>query len=455
MDTLTHIQSGMLHNRIIGTGSELKNPKLRLLVMYKKTQSTTKFVDSLKALYNTPLFNSDTFRMYLVELYEPPILPGVCPGSSNLTFYGKNIEHSAIADGVWVLMDTTESKLKPTYWEAVKERNPNLRIMNSSFSDSLVQISDKGDFYRMITRPYLQIENAYRKFQNDVDYLLQEIVNLRSELNEANRKHDQSRTTLISISAQQNFLGIGDESFPGLKDFKLDKLQSSNLDVALENRIPKENFAITREISFGFREVSGEIRQNVGTRNESLGYYMRGFNPYERMVYTDDLKENFKLAFVNAGFSLGLRKELNTLDLFFKVGGTVLKSVGTNYNAEAKAISFGGIFPEINPVDTIFSGVGDFYTNMKYAKNDGRVPIESTTLGINLSFGADYWLSAERNIGIKAGLHYQQQQTIFSGTQSALFSSTDLSSYNPLVARLGNASMRGFGLSLGIVYKLQ
>jgi hypothetical protein len=423
--------------------------------MYKKTQNTFKFVDSLKALYNTPLFNSDTFRMYLVELYKPPILPGVCPPSSNLTFYGKNVDHSAIADGVWILLDTTESKLKPTYWEAVKERNSSLRILNSSFSDSLVQISDKGDFYRMITRPHLRIENSYRKFQNDFDYLLQEIVDLRSELNEANLKHDESRITLLSISAQQNFLGVSFNNFPGLKDFALDKLQSSSLDVALENRFPKESYSITREISFGFREVGGEIRQNLGTRNESLGYYMRGFTPYERMVYTEGLKEDFKLAFVSAGFGLGLRKELNTLDVFIKAGGTVFKSVSTNFNAQADAISFGGIFPDINPDDTIYSGVGDFYTNLKYSKKDGRIPIESTTLGLNLSLGADYWLSAERNIGIKAGLYYQQHQTVFSATQSGLFSSTDLASYNPLVARLGNASMRGFGLSLGIVYKLQ
>jgi hypothetical protein len=461
IDTLTHIQYGYLYNKDIGTSTDMKNPKLRIIVLYKRNSTNMKAVDSLLDLKSSSIFNNDTFRVYLVELYKAPLRPedaGVCPPASRLTFYGKIINHSVVSDGVWVLLDTTQSKLKPSYWETVKKRNNNLKFIPSAFADGLIEITNRGEFYNMITRPHYRVENLYRntqQLQNEISNLYAEILNLRSELNASNVLNSLSRTTLLSISAQQNFLSFTSNKLPGLKDFTLDKLSSSCLELSLENRIPKESYSITREITIGFREVRGEIKQNGGTRNENLGYYMRGFTPYERIVYTNNLKEEFTLSFVSAGIGLGLRKELSTLDIFFKAGGTVFKSVSTNFNVQADAISFGGIFPEINPVDTIFSGVGDFYTNLKYSKKDGRIPIESTTLGLNLSLGADYWLSAERNIGIKAGMHYQQHQTIFSGTQSGLFSSTDLASYNPLVARLGNASMRGFGLSLGIVYKLQ
>lgn len=452
---LRHTQHGYLHNLDIGKGPESKNPKLRVLVLYNDSVENKSFIDSLVTLGKTDIFNRDTFRLYLVKLHKPPVVEGVCPPASRLTFYGKEINHSVISGGIWIFLDTTESKLDLSYWDAVRERNSDVQFKPSTVCTQLLAIPNKMDLYRMVSRPYLQPDNAFRHLQKELETVNDKYLSLLVKFNEKVQYEENRNTRLLSLSLKYTPLSLPKGHLIRLDGFGMYNLINQAMVANLESRIPKTSYVITTNINISYESISGELRQIGKAMNENMGWFTKSQTPYQRMVYFTGLNERFLMQFVSTGVAIGIRKELNNLDLTTSFGAKALNKVHSVVSANARSLSFGGIFPDINPVDTIFSGIGDFYSDIEFSTTGRRVPIERTILGYSFIFGVDYWLTRDKTFGIKGSLCYERYGTVYRASSPRLFESTDLSSYNPLVARLGNASMSGFGLSLGIVYKLQ
>lgn len=458
VDTMSLNQHGFREKLIISDGSNKnKTHKIRCLVIYKGSGAQRSYADSIYGLKNSFYFNSDTFQIYILRLYKPAMLPeeaGSCPPPSKLEFFGKSINHSNLSEGIWFLIDTPVSKIRPSFWESIKAKDENIIFHESTMGPGLMEIAGFHDFYKFITRPYLRNDILLRYFLSEISPIKEYLDELNAKYRQLNSEIELNRKKLVSASLNFGKLSVGKNVKKEFTNHEITNFATQGFLLNLEKYTPLKKVTLLRELRLGYAYIFGELTQKSEVLTESLGYYYMGPTRYERYVYAKNMSEGFKISFVSFGIGLGVCKEFQNKNISLYAGASLLNNVYSNYNVKAESISFGGLFREYNPVDTMFSGYGDLYLNKKFEKRGQRLPLENSALAYNYGISCDFWRSPEKNIGLKIKCSVDKVHMTFNPSQREIFTSNDLDSYNPLISRIGHSGIRSINFSVGLMFKI-
>jgi hypothetical protein len=283
------------------------------------------------------------------------------------------------------------------------------------------------------------------------------ISSLRKELS-------QIRGLSLGLLYEITIFECGNMPATFVSNFNVDKINMHRFGISVRRSIfnwTEKGYSISSTLSIGQSHFKGQINQKKNTFSENLGWYVRGDEPYERFAYMNGIDEQLNLKSTNLGVGLSFSRVFNKaeetngkLNLELEASTVIHRVNSARFGLNSAMVSFGGRFPYLNPEDTIFSGTGDFVSNVPLRFKDGNIPVDRNYLSYNIALKATYWFPKSKKYGINFGIGYTGMNLPFNGMNSRLFTSNDLGSYQSLWTRFGNQYLNAIQLNLGMYYKL-
>lgn len=445
-------QTGLRELRLGAEKEAINSPRVRCLVLYSNTTENYRFIDSLLDLQRTAsVLNKDSFVVYAVELFKPEKKDtgGYCPPPSRMFFYGKEIAHASYGGGVWIYVDPESA-----YWSSYRGKLKSKDIASAPDQAKLLSFKSSSKFFDLVKRHSYSPERLYSKIRSLEDTLWEQ----RQQIGRLNYEIEELKHLDGGISMEIAWLGESAEPSTLTSAFSVRPLFMQKMGLFLKRKQSgslARDWSVTSSLSVGTSLFSGQIKQNGATYVENLGWQFRAGEPYERLVYARGIEEHMEFRSINAGLGIGLMREWERWQLDFAATVTIQKVTMARSSLQSGLFSFGGRFPNINPEDTVFSGTGDFHTNVPFKTENVNMPVDRLFFDYTLGITGTYWFSDEKNVGVCFGFNYLSLGLPFKNANSGLFATSDIASYQSLWSRFGNQQVDGINTKVGLIFKLR
>jgi hypothetical protein len=426
--------------------------KVRCLIVYSNSDENTRITDSLLDLQGPrSVMNKDSFVIHVVQLINTlkNDSGGYCPSPSKLRFYSKEIQHSSYAGGVRIYIDP-----ESPYWTDYKGKFKSRDIGPAPGQPQLLAFKNNLKFFDMVIKKPYTPERLHSKISQLEDTIWEQ----RQQIGRLNYEIEELKRLDGGIALELAWLGGSADPGTLASAFSVRPLFMQKMGLFLKRKQPgslARDWSVTSSLSVGTSLFFGQIEQNGATYIENLGWEFRAGEPYERLVYAKGIEERMEFRSINAGLGIGLMREWERWQLDFAATVTIQKVTMARSSLQSGLFSFGGRFPNINPEDTVFSGTGDFYTNVPVKTENVNMPVDRLFFDYSLGITGTYWFSDEKNLGACFGFNYLSLGMPFKNANNGLFATSDIASYQSLWSRFGNQQFDGIQTRLGLIFKLR
>lgn len=214
-------------------------------------------------------------------------------------------------------------------------------------------------------------------------------------------------------------------------------------------------------LGIGWINIRQTFEMNTGSNTLSdtlASTYDQWGTPYQRISYANEISETAKIGLlgIDAGLNFTIpfgEKAYLSLNPGFRFSSVV----SSKYQATDGTISFGGLYPQYDVADTMFSGQYDFYQDAPIDSKSRHLDVKDVAVSGFLSIDFGYSPFPNKRLFFTCGPHLEVGSNLLRpkseiGDRSKL--AANLGDYNSLLYRSESLRVSLWGVRLGIAYKL-